>query len=64
MDGEPQMVLENMGDMILADKEIICDIVKRQVLLQVPVDKGDNILVEREDLLLLAGVFDLIDRAV
>lgn len=58
------MVLENMGDMILADKEIICDIVKRQVLLQVPVDKGDNILVEREDLLLLAGVFDLIDRAV
>lgn len=58
------MVLENMGDMVLADKEIICDIVKRQVLLQVPVNKRDDILVEREDLLLLAGVLDLIDRAV
>mgnify|MGYP001015291593 CR=1 FL=1 len=53
-----------MGDMILADIEIICDIVKRQILLQVPVDKRDDILVEREDLLLLAGVLDLIDRAV
>lgn len=58
------MVLENMGDMVLADKEIICDIVKRQVLLQVPVNKRDDILVEREDLLLLVGVLDLIDRAV
>lgn len=58
------MVLENMGDMVLADIEIICDIVKRQILLQVPVDKRDDILVEREDLLLLAGVLDLIDRAV
>ena len=58
------MVLENMGDMILADKEIICDIVKRQVLLQVPVNQRDDILVEREDLLLLPGVLDLIDRAV
>lgn len=58
------MVLENMGDMVLADIEIICDIVKRQILLQVPVDKRDDILVEREDFLLLAGVLDLIDRAV
>ena len=58
------MVLESMGDMVFADIEIICDIVKRQVLLQVPVDKRDDILVEREDFLLLAGVLDLIDRAV
>ncbi len=48
MERYSQGILEQMGDVVLADVELACDVIKREGVLKVTLDVGEDVLEKRE----------------
>ena len=64
MDGEPQIFLENMGDMVFAHIELAAETFQGQILLYVVLDKTAETLIEGFGLLFLLGMIPFVDQTV